>query len=363
VAGVVIRAARRRRGPDIGEYLGLVGPWAWVFLALYTVVFSAIAIVDGIPSAGAPVTLGALVLVLAAAVLIATPAPTPVPMIRLIAIGVLAWGAVVMMLIDLQVHRPDPLASWELGAVNFVFFVLELRGRLVAAWVLMGIVMLTVVIWSVGVTDGPWLGISLTYGQAVSLAAGTIFAIGLQRTARSIFAQQDAERARAGEEAARSAGDAHRSAELAEIRRLAGPLLQRIVAGDTVDPRDAMGLEAALRDRIRGRGLAVEPLTAALGRARERGVDALLLDDLGDAAIASDLALELAAWAAAHVDAARGTHVTVRLAAAPEGAVVSIADADGMVGERLVPLLAGESAGAVVDDPSARRRDRTAPAT
>lgn len=351
-----------RRDRDVGVLLGLVGPWAWVFLALYAVVFTTLALVDGVPNVGAPVTLGALVLVMGAAALLAAPAATPVPMPRLIAIGVLAWGSIAVMLIDLPVRRSDPLSSWELVAVNFVLFVLELRGRIVAAWTLMGIVMLTVVGWSLIHSGQPWLGIALTYGQAVSLAAGTVFAIGLQRTARSIFAQQDAERFRAAEEAARSAGDAHRSAELAEVRRLAGPLLARIVAGGPVDPGEAVGLEAALRDRIRGRSLAIEPLVGALGRARGRGINALLLDDLGDAAIATEVARDLAAWAAAYVDAARGTHITVRLAVAPDGAVVSIADADGVVGERTAPLLSEASHAPSAGPPSARRRDPAAPA-
>lgn len=350
-----------RRDRDVGELLGLVGPWAWVFLGLYAVVFTTLALVDGLPNVGAPVTFGALVLVMAAATLIAAPSATPVPVPRLVVIGALAWASVAVMFIDLPVRRSDPLSSWELVAVNFVLFVLELRGRIVAAWALMGVVMLTAVVWSLIHSGQPWPGIALTYGQAVSLAAGTVFAIGLHRTARSIFAQQDAERFRAAEEAARSAGDAHRSAELAEVRRLAGPLLARIVAGDPVDPGEAVGLEAALRDRIRGRSLAIEPLVGALGRARERGIDALLLDDLGDAAIAPEVARELAAWAAAHVDTARGTHITVRLAVAPDGAVVSIADADGVVGERTAPLVSEESAVSPVGPPSARRRDPAAP--
>lgn len=350
------------RDRDVGELLGLVGRWAWVFLGLYTVVFGSIAVVDGLPTAGAPVTFGALALVLAAAVLIASPSATPLPWMRLAAIAALSWGAVAVMLVDLPVHRPDPLSSWELGAVNFILFVLELRGRIAVAWTLMGVVVLTVMGWSVIVSGDPWLGVALTYGQAVSLAAGTVFAIGLQRTARSIFAQQDAERARAAEEAARSAGDAHRSAELGEIRRVAGPLLARIAAGDAVDPEEAVRLEAALRDRIRGRGLAVEPLIGALGRARARGLDALLLDDLGEATIAAEVAGELAAWAAAHVDAANGTHVTVRLAAAPDGAVVTIADADGVVGERLVPRVGDDGGAREVGRDPARRRGSAAPA-
>ena len=337
---------------DIGQHLGLVGRWAWVLFALYALVYLAIALVEGLPAGGAPVTIGSLLGVLAAALLIAAPSPTPLPTDRLVVIAVLCLGSVILMVLTLPTELGyQSQAAWQLGAVNFILFVLELRGRIVSAWALLAIVVGLVVGWSLIATGMPWVGLQLTYGQAVSLAAGTIFAIGLQRTARQIFAQQDAERARAAEEAARNAGDAHRAAELAEVRSLAGPLLHRIAAGAEVDRRDALALEAALRDRIRGRGLAVEPLTSALRRARDRGVEVLLFDDLGDAALRPGRVEPLARWAAAQVDDLDVARVTIRLAIAGDGAVLSIADADGVVGEF------GVAASAIEGSSSSARRD------
>lgn len=341
---------------DIGHYLGLVGRWAWALFALYAAVYIAIAVVQGVPAGGVPVTVGSLVGVLGAALLIASPSPTPLPIARLVAIAALCVGSVGIMLLTLPTQLGyQTLASWPLGAANFILFVLELRGRIVSAWLLMAIMIALVIAWSLLRTGGPSLGLQLTYGQAVSLAAGTIFAIGLQRTARQIFAQQEAERARAAEEASRNAGDAHRAAELAEVRSLAGPLLQRIAAREAVDRRDALALEAALRDRIRGRGLAVEPLISALRRARDRDVETLLFDDLGDAVLRPEHAMRVARWAADRVDALDGARVAIRLAAAGDGAVLSIADADGIVGE--LEIAAGEIEGS----PSAARRDVGSP--
>jgi hypothetical protein len=318
-----------------------------VLFGLYAAVYTVIAIVEGVPGAGLPVSICSLVLILAAALLIASPSPTPLPLGRLIAISLLALAAVLVMLLDLPTGLGyRSLVTWQLGAVNFILFVLELRARIVTAWILTVLITASVTAWSLFATGLPWLGLQLTYGQVVSLGAGTIFAIGLQRTARQIFAQQDAERVRAGEESSRRAGDAHRAAELAEVRALAGPLLQRIAAGEDVDRRDAVALEAALRDRIRGRALAMEPLTSALRRARDRDVDALLLDDLGDATLPHDQAERVAAWCAAHVDALHGTRITIRLAPTAEGAVVSIADADGIVGELAVAAEAADGGSA-----------------
>jgi len=324
---------------DVGRVLGIVGRWAWVLFALYVAVFTLIAVVAGVPAAGVPVTAGSLLPILTAALLIASPSATPIPWPRLVAIAVLCLAGVVVMLLDLPTRLGyESLVTWQLAAVNFLLFVLELRGRIVEAWVVLLLIVVAVAVWSIVATGDPWLGLQLSYGQAVSLAAGTIFAIGLQRTVRQIFAQEDAERARAGVEAARRAGDAHRAAELADVRALAGPLLRRVARGDRVDRREALSLEAALRDRIRGRSLAVEPLTGALARARDRDVDALLLDDLGDSTLGADEAREVAEWCADRVDRMPGPRITIRIAPAPGGALVSIADGDGIIGERAVLL-------------------------
>lgn len=337
--GPVVTSARPH---DVGRFLGIVGPWAWVLFALYVAVFTLIAIVVGIPGAGVPVTVVSLALIVAAALLVASPSPTPMLWGRLLVIAALCLAGVVVMLLDLPTRLGyESLLTWQLAAVNFLLFVIELRARIVEAWGLLVVIVAVVATWSVLRTGEPWLGLQLTYGQGVSLAAGTIFAIGLRRTVRQIFAQEDAERMRAGVEAARRAGDAHRAAELAEVRALAGPLLRRIARGEAVDRREALSLEAALRDRIRGRALAIEPLVSALARARARDVDALLLDDLGDAALGTEAAARVARWCAERVDRMPGPRITIRLAPADGGAVVSIADADGIAGELAVPVDGG----------------------
>jgi hypothetical protein len=339
---------------DVGRFLGIVGPWAWALFGLYTAVFALIAVVVGVPRVGLPVTAASLALILAAAFLVASPSPTPMRLPRLLAIAGLCVAGVAVMLLDLPTQLGyESLATWPLVAVNFLLFVIELRARIAEAWLLLAVIVVMVATWSLVRTGDPWLGLQLTYGQAVSLAAGTIFAIGLRRTVRQIFAQQDAERARAGVEAARRVGDAHRAAELADVRAIAGPLLRRIARGEAVDRREALSLEAALRDRIRGRGLAVEPLVSALARARDRDIDALLLDDLGDSGLGEEQAVAVARWCALRLDRMSGPRVTIRLAPGPRGAVVSIADADGIVGELAVPVVTGAQRD---PDPSSARR-------
>jgi hypothetical protein len=319
---------------DIGRYLGLVGPWAWLLFGFYVLVFTTIALLGGAPTAGLPVTLASLVSVIVAALLVTSPAPTPLPVGRLVLIAVAAVGSVVIMTLTLPHGLPGELVVWQLSAVNFVLFVVELRGRIASAWGILVVVAAIMIGWSLITTGSPANGVRLTYGQAIALVAGTIFAIGLWRTTRLIFAQQDAERARAGQEAARHAGDAQRTAELAHIRALAEPTLRAIAAGTADDRRAALNLEAALRDRIRGRALAIEPLAEILRRRRAEGDDILLLDDT-DEALPDEIASAAAAWCAERLEETRGGRMTVRVAPGGEGWTVSIADDATVVAERV----------------------------
>jgi hypothetical protein len=319
---------------DIGRYLGLVGPWAWLLFAVYLAVFATIAVLGGAPVAGLPVTAVSFLCVAVAAFLVTSPAPTPLPVWRLVLVAAAVLASVVVMTLALPPRLPGELVVWQLSAVNFVLFVIELRGRIASAWAILVAIAAVVVGWSVVTMGSPADGIQLVYGQAIALVAGTIFAIGLWRTTRLIFAQQDAERDRAGQEAARIAGDAQRVAELAQIRALAEPTLRAIADGASDDRRAALNLEAALRDRIRGRALAVEPLVGVLRRRRAEGNDILLLDDT-DEALPDDVAVAAAAWCAEQLEGTCGGRMTVRIAPGGDGWRVSIADDATVVAERV----------------------------
>jgi hypothetical protein len=323
------------RDRDVGRFLGLVGRWAWALFAFYMVAFSIIAIVGGSPSAGMPLTVVSLAFIALAAVAMTSPSATPLPPARLAIVAVGSLGAVTTLAFALPARMPSAQPEWwQLDAVNFIVFVVALRGRAAAAWIIAAAVVAIMVVWSTLRAGGPFGGLVLTYGQVVSLVAGTFFAVGLQRTTRQVFAQQDAEEERAGEEAAREAGDAHRAAELQQIRALAEPTLRAIAERRTADLAGALVLEAALRDRIRGASLAREPLVAELRRARDAGRDVLLLDDAEDAPPPEAVADGAAMWCADLLCSARGQRVTIRLAVEGAEWVVSLVDADGELAER-----------------------------
>ena len=108
----------------------------------------------------------------------------------------------------------------------------------------------------------------------------------------------------------KAAWDAASRAELgkraAHVAALAGPLLERIATGQplTGDERRAcLAVEGGLRDELRAGRLVSDALASAAARARERGVDVVLLDD-SDNRDEPDVE-SIAAWMATAVDGAR----------------------------------------------------------
>jgi len=225
--------------------------------------------------------------------------------------------------------RPPGWSAWDLGAVNFLFFGLALRQRVVAAWVGSAAVLLTVAAWSTAVTGSPLYGLGFSYGQPISLLAGTIFAVALHRTAKRIIEFRMAERERAGAAARDSATSRERDRELQHVRAVAEPTLRELASGGMPDPMEVSALEAALRDLIRGRSLATEPLADALRRARLRGVDIVVLDDSGEAHLPEEGLADALRWCAAEVERFRSGSVTIRLAISQGDALITIVNDDG----------------------------------
>lgn len=107
----------------------------------------------------------------------------------------------------------------------------------------------------------------------------------LMRSSRTDVERAHAERVAASEfSAAVLAGDLERADRLADVTRLAQPVLLRLTTGEPPGRRlvaECRLLEATLRDGIRGRGLVDAAVSAAAWAARSRGVRIVLLDDAG----------------------------------------------------------------------------------
>lgn len=288
---------------DIGNTIGYFGTVPWLLFALCTVEVGYLALMLGGAPAHTPLGIAALTAVLAAMLLIVTPAPTPLPAGRTLIILVV----IVAVTAAITWQYTPPLGptyylSWELNPCDLLMFCLAIRGRVIAAWLGQAAMLATICIWSYEATGSATYGLSFSYTQPFPLIAVTVFAIGFERTTRQITAHRIAERERAEEEAASAARGLNIEAELGVVRELAVPLLEEISRRARPDIAHARSLEAELRDLIRGRNLAIEPLTSALRSARsDRGIEAVLLDDLGPRDLGPAERRTIAEWAAALV--------------------------------------------------------------
>ena len=167
-----------------------------------------------------------------------------------------------------------------------------------------------------GDTPGEWLVLLLR--QTAVLVAIQVFAILLGRTWREVAVLREEERARMTAIKLREASVKRRWVDAERIRSLATPTLQRIAAGEESPElrREAMLLEGALRDMLRGRRLAAGAVPTAAREARARGVDVVLLDDLGDEAGPLPYAVlsTVQEWAAERLSNTAPPQATVRLA-------------------------------------------------
>jgi hypothetical protein len=309
-------APGRRRIPpdDLGHALGLFSVATWLLYALFVVEVGYLALVLGGAPAHTALGIGALVVVLAAGLLIVLPGATPLPVWRTATIVAVIVLVTVAITWQTPFHDHNPrYVSWELNPCDLLMFCLAIRGRILAAWIGQAMMLATIAVWSVSVTGSPLFGLSFSYTQPFPLLAVTIFAVGLHRTARQIVAHRGAEHERAAREEREAASDLGMASELRIVRELATPTLTRIAAYAGPPPASVRSLEAALRDLIRWRNLAVEPLTTTLRQVRERGADVVLLDDLGDDDVTEAERHAVARWAADHVAAASGSALTLRI--------------------------------------------------
>ncbi len=318
---------------DVARLLGATGPGAWALAALFGATYVVIAFWAGGDHTRSPLGFTALVLMVGAAVALVLPQLSPFP--RLAAAGVVGAQvfAVAAGLWQLEPDSWGGWVTWYIGASSYLSFILVLRGRL--WWGVAGQLALTAVAmhWMGVLTGEPVRGLDLVGTQLVMFAAGAFFAIWLRRTADRIAAFQETRLRRESAESARSAADAERARELRVIRDSAGAALERIAAGAVGDDErgEHLLIEAALRDRIRGRGLAVAPLSDAARDARRRGAIVALLDDLRTEAPEGDGLRAVIGWAAARVAGSGAAEITVRLTRSGGQPVVTFATADGAV--------------------------------
>lgn len=316
---------------DAPHLLGATGPGAWALAGLFGITYGVIAFWVDPEYTASPLGFAALALMVASAVVLVLPQLSPLPLLAVVGVVGATVFATAAGLWQLEADEWRGWVTWYIGASSYLGFALALRGRF--WWGIADVVLLTLVAmhWMWMKTGDALAGIELTYAQLILFGAGSFFAVWLRRTGDRIAAFQQTRLRRESAESSRAAADEERARALRSIRDSAGAALERIATGTVTDQerREHGLIEADLRDRIRGRALAVAPLTDAARAARRRGTVVALLDDLGAQAPAADELRAAIDWAAERVRGGAVADITVRLTRSAGRPVVTFATADG----------------------------------
>ncbi|MFC6354654.1 hypothetical protein [Luethyella okanaganae] len=271
---------------DVTSLLGLGGPHARTILVLFLGVHALLAFANPDPRAQPGLTIIAFLSLAASAVWSLWPAPDPFPFGW--TLGVLTLCTLTAILQTQQVTPAGwpTYATWHLGAITLVLFMLILRGRPWLGWAGYGIMSLIAISWAMLSGLGPMTGVGLVVRHAATLVVATMFAVGLRRTAVRLTEVDRQRIAQAAADATARAAEDERVAQLARLDEVARPMMERVARGERLsaeERRECLLIEASLRDVVRGRGLAFSQVLASARTARERGVEVTLLDDSGTA--------------------------------------------------------------------------------
>jgi hypothetical protein len=321
-----------RAVPTVAALVGLTpatGLVAWIAVTAWIV--GPLAAGHGGDGRSWTLWLSAVLLVAAAAVVLITAGYPISARWTWIAASVAAVAALVP-LVD-GPAAPGDYAPWHLRSAVVVLAVLLLRGRPAAAWLGAAACAMVVLAWSAVTREDTAAWVAILLRQLILLVIAQALAMGLTRTVRAISSYRDAEEERIRAEVLRSEAARRRGLEVSAIRSLVGPLLHSVAAGGADDAArrdEARILESDLRDLLRGRRLAEPHLLAAARVARARGVDVVLLDDLGDSSVDDGALAAALDWAASRVEVAAGSPVTVRLSRHDGGARVTLVCGDDL---------------------------------
>ncbi|TFC16337.1 hypothetical protein E3O19_07205 [Cryobacterium algoritolerans] len=268
-----------------GTVVRLPRPLALGILTMFIVVHALLAFGDYEPLFGLPWEIAGFIAVSAAAILISRAGADQLPLAATIA--VLALGAACAALVShpMTAVQGTPFGHWYLGAITLLLVVLAVRGREGFAWI--GYLIMTAITISWALSNGLTVvdGVLLVVRHAGTLLAGTLFAVGLKRSALTLAVLNRARVLNAAAAATAVAAIEERESQLAQVNALSRRTLEHLARSDEIRPEmraECLLVEATLRDAMRARALFVEPLVAATRAARLRGVEVTLLDDSGD---------------------------------------------------------------------------------
>ncbi|WP_144793343.1 ATP-binding protein [Microbacterium paludicola] len=224
---------------------------------------------------------------------------------------------------------PTYAGMWPLVGAAVVLGMLCLRGRPGAAAV---ILVPVIVIGILSVAPGPFDEVRAAVVRSILIVvAAATLAVSIRvldrRVARdrALALRASSERAWLAEVTARARDKVLRWDETV------GPVLARIAAGHELtddEKRHCAALEGALRDGYRAGRLDAPAVAAAAARARRRGVDVVLIDDVPDRAIGAADLDGLHRWLVGELDSADGAFIA-RILPAGRPVIATAASAVG----------------------------------
>lgn len=203
-------------------------------------------------------------------------------------IGVVSVVVMVTAISTGNILNPESpgYATWPLGAMTFLLFVLALRGRKAVAW--LGFAAMAALSIGLAIASGADVVrmVNDVLRQSATLVIGTLFAIVFRRATQTIAAIQSRELSRTAVESAAATANREREAQNLRLEQDARPALERIIAPQPFTQQDLQqfsALSVALRGGIQPTGSSGSSIADAVREARGRGLSVTLFDDRGTA--------------------------------------------------------------------------------
>ncbi len=239
--------------------------------------------------------------------------------------ALLAWiNLLVVVIVPQLIHEAseavtvDSQTSWYVSGLGALLAVAAIRGQQAVSWIGASVLSLEVLVW--GGTEALF---NSGLGGALSLVvAANVLSYALTRIESETQTYLDKAIEIEAAAAIESSTRIERSRRLGETLEVSYPLLQKIAAGqlDEESRQEAKLMEAQLRDSIRGRELIDPKMQEAIRSARLRGIEVVVLDEGGLAALAENTKAELRQKLAAELDQISSGRVTIR---APRGGQIN----------------------------------------
>lgn len=255
-------------------------------------------------------------------------------------LGVIGITTTVTAISSWNVVNPaDPgYATWPLGAMTILLFVLALRGRRGLAWI--GFLALAAVSIAVALVGGQDVMrvVNDILRQSATLVIGTLFAIVLRRATQSISSIQNSQVSQAAVAAAGATAARERDEQNSRLEQDARPALERIISTEPFsddDLRAFNALAATLRGGIQATGSTGTRIADAVRSARVRGLAVTFIDEGGTPLSAEDRGRVETALLPLLTDIPQGS-VTVRLSPDGSDEIATIVVEEGGIYRRIL---------------------------